>query len=170
MCETFGFPTWASIEHPCLCCFATARNWSHYEHIEMDALPWPLVDTNDYVLACEGCEHEVVIENKMMYDRIRTVLVWDFRTSSSGFAGRAINEDLPDVGPVGLFRGDRLEPNPLLPDIADVDDIETFPCTALFWRAKAETISKHRNPLLLCLALLPETGFSRTPLPPETPL
>ena len=54
---------------------------------------------------------------------------------------------------MGLFRGDRLEPNPLLPDIADFDDIETFPCTALFWRAKAETISKHRNPLLLCLAL-----------------
>ena len=64
MCETLGFPTWASTERPCLSCFATSRDWCQYEQIEMDSLPWPLVETNDYVLACERCEHEVVIEDK----------------------------------------------------------------------------------------------------------
>ena len=62
MCETLGFPTWASTEHPCLSCFATKRDWCQYEQIEIDKLPWPEVHMHDYFLACDRCEIEIVIE------------------------------------------------------------------------------------------------------------
>ena len=52
----------------------------------------------------------------------------------AGSHGRALTAHFPDVDP-GLRVGDRLEPNPGLPDIACFDDIADFPARVLWWSA-----------------------------------
>jgi hypothetical protein len=60
-----------------------------------------------------------------------------------GGQGRALR------GPVralGLLENDRLEPSPLLSNVAKFEGL-TPPFEVMFWRSANETIAKHRNPL-----------------------
>lgn len=52
-----------------------------------------------------------------------------------------------DVAPLGLLRGDRLEPWSGCQDILEFDRLTKFPATVLFWRKSLEGVAHHRNPI-----------------------
>ena len=56
-----------------------------------------------------------------------------------------------DIDEFGLLAGDRLEPSDEIPDVGvgfDTLAPTDFPIVATFWRASAETVTRHRNPLM----------------------
>jgi len=57
--------------------------------------------------------------------------------------------------PLGLQKGDRLEPHSGLPNIEAFETISEFPVRVLLWRATSERMTHHRNPLFN-----PETGIT----------
>ena len=95
-----------------------------------------------YAAACTSAERRVTVASKVQLDELLGHMVYDKRTS--GFAGRAV---MPDFGPLGLERGDRLGPSPLCPDIGGLDRRVDFPFDLVFWRSGANVLTKHRNPL-----------------------
>ena len=48
---------------------------------------------------------------------------------------------------LSLIPGDRLEPSPILLDVADFDLINTFPVVVIFWSVASQSRALHRNPL-----------------------
>ena len=62
-----------------------------------------------------------------------------------GACGRSLGRNFPILD---LYKGYRLEPSHLLPDVSAFDDISEFPARVLFWSHQDETSAKHRNPLL----------------------
>ena len=57
--------------------------------------------------------------------------------------GRALVRDVPALN---LLAGDRLEPNPRLPDFAGFERLVP-PLHVLFWRPQSETLARHRCPI-----------------------
>eukprot|EP00969_Alexandrium_andersonii_P363509 15462118-Alexandrium_andersonii.AAC.1 len=75
---------------------------------------------------------------------LRAAVFYDKRTSSASAKGRALSKAFPHLG---LERGDRLEPSPYLPNVADFDQLQA-PATVVWWRRSCETLTRHRNPLM----------------------
>ena len=74
--------------------------------------------------------------------KLRAVLFYDKRTTGS--RGLCLKEDLPDLR---LLKGDRVEPCEDVPDIGMLEHLDVFPARVLFWRASAETLVRHKNPV-----------------------
>ena len=83
------------------------------------------------------------IPDRAALDSLRAVLDYDKRPK--GAHGRALLADLPGLN---LLKGDRLEPSVLLPDVGALDDWVSGGKTLSWWRPGAETLCRHRNPLL----------------------
>ena len=52
-----------------------------------------------------------------------------------------------DYTPLGLRKGDRLDPTPSLPDIGNFFELCCCPVDVTFWRPDRATLARHRNPL-----------------------
>ena len=132
-------PGFASNAHPCPSCHCnrgTVYDTSRFNAIEP---PAPRKTQADYDAACRACEIDVTLDFAT-YLKVRAVLEYDKR--KDGSRGRR----LPiDVG-MGLLKGDRLEPTPQMPNVADFDNMQP-PYTVRFWRRANETMARHRNPL-----------------------
>lgn len=139
--HTLGFADWSSKLHCCLFCTATKE--SRYNVAGFSALgsPWQTVRDSDIDAACRRCEiwKDLTADQ---YKLVKAALQYD--KSKGGGAGRALIKDMPTLG---LEKGDRLEPHPGMPDVAQFDDAKVFPYRALFWRRANETRTRHRNPL-----------------------
>ena len=55
-----------------------------------------------------------------------------------------LRDDYPKLN---LKTGDRLEPCASLQDVGAFEDISSFPCQVLFWRASLATMATRRNPI-----------------------
>ena len=116
---TLGFYSWGSASNPCSTCWGNKRQWCSIEGINIDTLPWPDYTMTDYNEACNKCEHEITIPNAEIRDKLVSQLFWDFK-NKAGWNGRALNNDIHIVEGgcvIHLVKGDRLEPDALLPDI-----------------------------------------------------
>lgn len=135
--RTFGFPTWSSVDHTCLFCFATRGSMLRKDLLEASSprgLPWREKNLESYQEACARCEIRVAIPDASRHRNIRNVLFYDKR--KDGSSGRALRDAIPDLG---LEPGDRLEPSSSMPNVADFYNIYEFPCEAVFWRPSLET-------------------------------
>jgi hypothetical protein len=112
-------------------------------------LPWHLNTDPEYDESCTRCEIRVMLLTVADRDEIVDLLDYDKR--QGGAHGRAMIRDLDRHG---LRKGDRLEPSPLLTDVAQLESVD-MPHDILFWRPSRATICKHRCPLFS-----PELGLS----------
>ena len=139
---TFGMPAWNDLLRPCYQCNCHPGSMYRQDRISMVSLPWRANQDDDYYDACSRCE---IIDDLAAADHrlLRGVLRPDLR--DSGSHGLALSIDIPHMG---LQGGDRLEPSPELPDIGAFRSLSDFPHKVTFWCRAAETLSRHRNPLL----------------------
>ena len=140
---TFGFPSWASADHPCPLCFCTQENMGEIAGLSLRALPWELKLWQDYVNACVACEIWIDITDTRTLREIRVALEYD--KSPNGARGRALTKSFPHLVP-SLRLGDRLEPFSGFMDVALFEKMEA-PCRILFWRRSQETSVRRHNPL-----------------------
>eukprot|EP00974_Lingulodinium_polyedra_P129989 11212131-Lingulodinium_polyedra.AAC.1 len=140
--NTFGLPSWSDLWHPCFCCTATRDQLYEIGSTSAVCGPFPEVSHEAYAQACDNCERWVVILDRRTRSVLQGLLSYDKRRNGSH--GRALVED---YAPLGLLRGDRLEPCPALWDVAGFEQL-TLPATVLFWRRANVTLATHRNPLL----------------------
>lgn len=149
--STMGFPTWQDNLRPCFdCnCFGTtnllAGNMYDVTGISLEQLTWSINEEQDYYEACDRCEIKATLRNKRDADEIEQFLRYDKR--EHGCRGRGLVRDLR-INNVELLKDDRLEPSESLMDIGCLDQIVNFPVVVIFWRMSAETLTRHRNPLL----------------------
>ena len=141
---TIGLPTWQDALRPCFCCNAFFGNFFATSGMTMEALTWLVNADDDYFAAASRCELEVPIRCMLDVQMLLASLRYDKR--KTGARGRALVRDLV-VGGVSLCAKDRLEPCAALPDVGQLDDLDTFPTIVIFWRASAETLTRHRNPI-----------------------
>ena len=145
---SFGFPSWASVNHPCALCHCTRGNWNTIAGVSALGLPWAPKTYADYDAACAACEVWVEIADERMFRHVRASL--DFDKRKDGARGRALTVAIPELG---LKKGDRIEPHAGLCNVADFDSL-VLPKRVLFWRRSCESMTRRRNPLVS-----PETGI-----------
>ena len=146
--HSLGFPTWKHNDYPCLWCRSDHDTLYLMDGISEGTLPWQENDAAAYEEACRRCEIYVVIATEEQRASVAQELYYDKRTYGS--RGRALKAAIPALG---LKSGNRLEPCPALPDVADFGKVP-LPATVLFWRPSQETFARHRNPLFT-----PELGI-----------
>jgi len=140
-CERLGFPTWASVLRPCMCCNGFGECLHDPTGVGLQSLPWRPNAGEDYLSACDQCEFWVELSAEM-HARICGLLRYDKR--DQGSHGRALSADVPELD---LFRDDRLEAHANLLDVGDFDALSDFPVYALFWRSALNSICTRRCPL-----------------------
>ena len=142
--HTFGFPTWSDGRRPCIFCTSSkAELLNKLRHCNPLALPWPETSWASYDADCSACEVLVTINTVAERNAIRVALAYDKRRD--GPRGRALMWALPQFN---LDANDRLEPSRSLQDVAEFDS-HSVPFTAVFWRRRTETSTRHRN-VLFC--------------------
>ena len=137
-CHTFAFPTWSSALRPCFKCRAYGSQMHQYQGASELGLPWGLNSAEDYDIACSRAEIQVEVRTEADKAMLVSALTYDKR--QHGNRGRCL------IRAVHLFhleRGDRLEPSPGLPNIADLD-ICLLPVLLIFWRASEQSMTIHR--------------------------
>ena len=139
---SFGFPGHGSHTAPCPGCFCTIDDMYSIVGVSPVRLPWRLKTLDAYLESCAACEHICVVTPEQRR-HIRMLLRYDKR--DTGSRGRALRVGIPELG---LRAGDRLEPQPTMPDVgAAVDNNSTTHVRLVFWRCSQETITHRRNPL-----------------------
>ena len=142
--STFGFVSWQSTLNPCLFCFVEKDNMNDYVGTSMLQGPCSDVTQEDVDAACDACEKKRWITSAEQHALVKATLKYDKK--KIGNVGRCLRSSLPLLG---LEQGDRLEPSPEIPDIGQgFDNLTTLPVLATFWRTSAETLVRHRCPLL----------------------
>ena len=127
-CPAFGGSLYQSIGHTCL------------------ALAWPENGETAHSDACTRCEHPVVVTPHNHSLILDAGLRYSKRVSDYTMCGRLLDRDVPELG---LRRDDRLKPCQGLPDIGELENIDTsVGTTVIFWRPSNDTLCRHRNPLL----------------------
>ena len=114
---TLGFPSWATVAHPCPLCWCAKKNWSEITGLDLLTLPWKEKEWGDYDEACKACEIWVTVPPEL-FVRLRGSLAYDKRLK--GNRGRCLKVDFPELEPP-LVKGDRLEPNLELMSVRDID-------------------------------------------------
>ena len=103
-------------------------------------MPCSFTTFADYDAACIRCEERRVVD-RGAWTLIQRTLEWDKKK----WKGRTLQTDLPTLN---LLRGDRLEPDSCLRNVADdFDALCAFPAELVFWRMDAETATKRRVPI-----------------------
>ena len=156
---TLGFPTCTDGVRPCFGCNGVGEILHRTVGVTMREVPWRNNIAGDYNEACEKCEIWVDVDREN-HKRILRVLKYD--KSQAGARGRALTEDLPELG---LREKDRLEPSGELLDVGRFEDL-AFEGPAdvrrvLFWRRNMESNARHRNPLFSeRVGIQPETSLT----------
>ena len=140
-CTSLGLVNWSSVLHPCFCCFTPHSGQYDVAGFGPGAFPHQLKNMEDYDAACRACEVRVQVTQQVQLDAIRPLLYFDAR--KNGGRGRCLSGN---IDALGLRTGDRLEPNPLLRDPADFEEL-TAPCEILWWRPSNDTWVRRRCPL-----------------------
>jgi hypothetical protein len=135
---TIGLPTWQDALRPCFCCNAFSGNFWATSGMTMEALTWAVNTDDDYFAAASRCELEVPIRSMLDVKMLLDCLMYDKR--KTGARGRALVRNLV-VGGVSLLARDRLEPCAALPDVGQLENLDTFPTIVIFWRASADTLT-----------------------------
>ena len=138
---TLGFASWATKLFPCPFCKATYDDMYDFKGFDALHAKWPPVTIDDIERATSACEVRVRLTRES-HARVVAALRYDRR--KEGARGRALIVPLPELG---LKAGDRLEPSATLLDVGCFDDLTSFPTVVVFWRRRAETRVRHRNPL-----------------------
>jgi hypothetical protein len=141
---SIGLPTWADSLRPCFCCNAYFDNLFDTTGMTIDDFIWLINDDNAYFEAASKCEIIVALRNAEDMSSIVQFLRYDKR--KQGSAGRALVRNII-VNGANLKANDRLEPSVELPDIGELENLEVFPVSIVFWRPQNETLTRHRNPL-----------------------
>ena len=139
---TYGFPSWATLEDPCLLCHCTRGNMYSVRGLSLVSLPWAEKSFAEYKAACASCERWVTMLDDEIYRRVRAALEYDKR--EQGNRGRCLLVDIPELS---LRKGDRLEPHLGMLDVSEFDRMPGPVRVVLFWRRAHETMARRRNPL-----------------------
>ena len=139
--STWGLPTWGDALRPCFGCNASLWNLYSGRRLSLNSLPWRSNIEGEYDEACRRCELHVCISCAHHFD-LSELLFYDKR--KKGNHGLCLVDDYP---PLLLRRGDRLEPCPTLPNVADFKHLTSFPVSLVFWRKSWETVARHNNPV-----------------------
>ena len=139
---TIGVPNWNDGLRPCYSCNCHTGNMYSDTGLSMLSSPWRASQQIDYYDACEQCETEIELTEED-HRLLCGLLQPDMR--AAGSHGLALTMAIPHLG---LRAGDRLEPCAHLPDVGKFRSASTFPLKLMFWRTSAETMTRHRNPLL----------------------
>ena len=140
--STLGFPGHGDGTRPCFCCNASGANLYRWRAATPMALPWRANTDDDYFEACQRCEIHVLLRTADKHAQLALWLRFDQR--DQGSHGLALERDFPELL---LVRGDRLEPNPHLPNVGDFWSLSRFPRPILFLAPSSETLTRHRNPM-----------------------
>lgn len=140
--NTLGLMSFQTQNSPCPFCLTDLTRFFELLGYSAVSMPFPWKDLTYYNAACAACERTVVISSVAMRTKIAGVLEYDKR-KKGGNKGRTLSADIEELH---LVVGDRLEPGPLLADVASFEDgIPPFSVT--FWRVSEETCTHHRNPI-----------------------
>ena len=132
LCEKFGLLTWQSSTRPSICCAGSRERLYNPIGVTLASLPWHRQEDAEYDAACNRCELWVRVVNHDQRSMIEALL--DYK--SDRWRGRGVNAPFPELG---LRRGDRLEPNPLLPSVARFGDL-ALPTDVPFGRTTNDTL------------------------------
>ena len=138
---TMGFPTWASNDDPCICCFTRKANMHDYSTWNILEIPWEPKTSADLQKAAKACEMEIVVE-RSNYALLKSSLEYDKR--DDGARGLGVRSAVPQMN---LEIGDRVEQCVDMRDVDEIFRLRNFPCTIKFWRRKNETSVRRVNPL-----------------------
>lgn len=138
---SFGFPTWASKDFPCIWCKTPRDKLTDTVGVTALRMPCERVTPEEYQKSCEQAEIWVTID-KRQHAKLLSILKYDKR--AQGTKGRSLTADFEELS---LVKWDRLEPHAGLMDTAKFDDLVSFPARVLFWRRSEETRARRRNPL-----------------------
>jgi hypothetical protein len=147
--QTLGLPSWATLNSPCPLCVTDNEHLFTLCGFSALSMPSPKKSLGHFLAGCTACERVVLVSSIPLQRRITAALEYDKR--DKGNKGRALVSPIPELS---LEIGDRLEPGPLLDDVAAFER-GTPPFSVCFWRCSEETVAKHRNPLFAL-----ETGVS----------
>ena len=123
-------------------CDATKDDFMRLDHWDAISSPFTQRTWEDYTASCDGCEIWVTM-SRTQHLTVRGLLFYDKRKHSKG-RGLVLRDG---YAPLGLEKGDRLEPHSGLPNIEAFETISEFPVRVLLWRATSERMTHHRNPL-----------------------
>ena len=126
---------------PLFLCSTTKHNLLKLEEWDVVSHPFVRKEWADYEESCSRCEYWVTMTREQ-HTCLRGLLFYDKRKA----AGRGLTLRA-DFGPLGLLKGDRVEPHPGLINIEEFERIYVFPARALFWRRSQEAMCHHRNPM-----------------------
>lgn len=146
---SFGFPTWASSEWPCLWCHADRETMHEFEGVWPGHEPFQSTSSDSYEAACARCEIHIRVTGAEQHARLGALLRHDKR--DKGNFGLCLIGNFEELC---LSTGDRLEPCEALRDTSAYFSLCAFPVDLVFWRRSRESATRHRNPLLhkdLCL-------------------
>ena len=97
----------------------------------------------------------MVVPTAAVLAKLKGVLFFDKR--SSGSRGKSLAIDMPELA---LEKGDRLEVHARMCDVGMLDSM-VAPCTLLFWRVKADTLTHRRVPLFdESIGITPSSTFA----------
>ena len=141
--HTLGLPSTAANQHPCFLCRCQRPEYVRFVGWDVLAMPWPAKSFEDYKADCAKCElwRTVSLADRAALCRL---LAYDKRRTTGASRGLALTSD---YAPLGLLKGDRLEPCLERPDVATFFLPDGFPGRVLFWRVSEESSTHHRNPL-----------------------
>ena len=142
--STLGLPTWQDALRPCWGCRAFGLGMYLAMGHGVDGLSWGVNGELEYEEACRRCEIIVVLDTAAKRDELARCVRYDKR--DGGSKGRALTINMPHFVPP-LLEGDRIEPCPALPDIGLLEELAVA-ATIVVWSVSAETLTRHRCPLL----------------------
>ena len=141
--HTYCFRSWNHGQHPCPWCKARLDQLFDYADFNALGMPFGEQTQTDYNSDCAACEKHLVLTHRQLI-RVRSALRYDPRPGSHTAKGRALVEDLPELG---LCKGDRIEPSITCQNIAAIDDATGYGFAYTFWRVANTTCTHHRNPI-----------------------
>ena len=153
---TMGFPIWSSLTEPCLLCNAELVSLHNHSSFSLRRCSHALKTMATFSAACDRYEIWISIALIDMHQRIFDLLYYNRSKSSVKPAGRVLRDNIADLG---LLKGDRLEPNPDMPNHSAFDMYTVFdpPKRVVFWRGSAEGPCRHR------IATLSSTKIRESP-------
>ena len=150
-CEVAGFRQWGHEIFPCYCCDVTKaalKQITSYEGVDLDGGDWNIYTQDDYLEDVFRCKMVVLIATEHLRD-----LVFGALRYRKSFLGRGLRKDVP---PLGLIKGDRLEPTQTMPDVGLFQFMRP-PFQAVFWRMYDNDRVLHESPLFRVPGLSTET-------------
>ena len=117
---TWAFYGWKHSQFPCFTCFANSMSLYHDSRASPYFEAWEAKTLNEYEKACEASEVNVVVE-KDTHSKICAALY--LLRAKNKIGGRVLRWGIPTMPP--LLMGDRLEPSNELPNVGDLEKMNS---------------------------------------------